>query len=119
MTFYTKNILATVIIGIGLVGCVDTSNGGTSVAVSQNRHVQIINNTGRSVWRLYGSRASTNSWEEDILGSNVLPNGRATDVNFNDGTGACIFDMKVEFENGGSIVQNNVNVCTASSVTFR
>ena len=89
------------------------------MAVSQNRQVSIINNTGRPIWRLYGSRTSTNSWEEDVLGSDVLQNGGAVRVNFDDGTGACMFDLKAEFRDGRSIVQNNVNVCTMASVTFR
>ena len=68
---------------------------------------------------LYGSRVSASSWEEDILGSDVLSNGSSVNINFDDGTGACVFDMKAEFRDGGSQVLTNVNVCAVSSVTFR
>ena len=62
---------------------------------------------------------TTTSWEEDILGSEVLPNGQSANINFDDGTGSCMFDMKAEFRDGRETVINNVNVCTAAAVTFR
>jgi len=117
MSFF-KSIVTASVAAVALSACMETTNVSSSSA-SANRVVTIENATGQTIWRFYGSRASTSSWEEDILGSSVLSNGRSTNINFDDGTGACIFDMKAEFRNGGSQVLNNVNVCTATSVTFR
>jgi len=117
MAFHFKTLMAAAIVGVGVSGCVETSGGG-AVSVGQNRNVLIVNNTGQTIWRFYGSRVSTNSWEEDILGSSVFPAGNSRLIDFDDGTGACMFDMKAEYRNGGSNVINNVNVCTVSSVTF-
>ncbi len=119
MTFQFKAIVGAAVIGLGLAGCGgdQVSSGGTSVSL--NRNVAIVNQTGNTIWRFYGSRTSTSSWEEDILGSSVLSNGEAINIDFDDGTGSCVFDMKAEFRDGSAIVQNGVNVCTATSVTFR
>jgi hypothetical protein len=53
------------------------------------------------------------------LGSSILSSGSSINIDFNDGTGACMFDMKAEFRDGSSLVRNNVNVCQVSAVTFR
>lgn len=117
MTFF-RTIVTAGVAAVALSACMETTNISSSNA-SANRVVTIQNATGQTIWRFYGSRASTSSWEEDILGSNVLSNGSASNIDFDDGTGACIFDMKAEFRDGSSKVLSDVNVCTVSSVTFR
>ena len=99
---------------VSLSACVEDTSG----SISADRRVDIINQTGQTIYRFYGSRTSTNSWEEDILGSSVLSNGSRVNINFDDGTGACMFDMKAELIDGSEIIRSNVNVCTALSVTF-
>ena len=115
--FY-KSILAAAALAVTMAGCVETTNA-TTTSVSQNRNVLIVNQTGRPIWRFYGSNVGTNSWEEDILGADVLQNGASVNINFDDNTGHCNFDLKAEFQNGASVVQNNVNVCRVTAVTFR
>ena len=95
------------------------TGGATTTASALNRNVIVTNASGQTIWRFYGSRVSTSSWEEDILGSSILPNGDSVNINFDDGTGACMFDMKAEFRDGSAKILNNVNVCTATQVTFR
>ena len=117
--FHFKSIIAISAVVIAMSACMDTTNASSSNAAVANRNVVISNATGRTIWRFYGSRVSTSSWEEDILGSRVLSNGDSVSIDFDDGTGACVFDMKAEFRDGSSIVQSDVNVCTVSRVTFR
>ncbi|SFS06983.1 hypothetical protein [Yoonia litorea] len=117
--FHFKSILAAGAAAVALSACVDTSTATPVSAVAADRNVIITNATGRTIWRFYGSRVTTSSWEEDILGSSILPNGDSVNINFDDGTGSCNFDMKAEFRDGTSIVQPNINVCTVSRVTFR
>jgi hypothetical protein len=92
--------------------------GTSTSSVSADRRVTIINNTGQTISRFYGSNSGTDSWEEDILGSSVLPAGASTTINFDDGTGYCTFDFKAVLSDGTPIVETNVNVCSISSVTF-
>ena len=89
-------------------------------ASAENRWVRVCNNSGATVRELYGSRASTDSWEEDVLHEKVLPARSCINVNWNDGTGACIFDIKAVFNNGRSpYVVYGVNVCRVSDLNIR
>ncbi len=69
----------------------------TTIAISANKNVTIMNNTGRTIWRFYGSPLNVNSWDEDILESNTLPAGRLLNVNFTDGRRIYNYDMRAEF----------------------
>lgn len=87
-------------------------------ADAADRHVRIINNTGYSIVAFHGSNKGTDSWEEDILGSSVLPSGSSVTVDFNDGTGYCVFDFLAVFSDGEELVRHGVNVCEIGSFTY-
>ena len=76
-----------------------------------NRRVRIHNQTGWTMLRFYASDSRKSDWEEDILGSSVLANGRSVTINIDDGSGACVYDFKAEFTNGQVLTRMNVNVC--------
>lgn len=120
MAFHFKSIVAAAVMGTGMAGCADVAStgGGSQAVIVANKVVTIQNNTGRTIWRFYGSPTTTNSWEEDILGSSVFPAGTSRNIDFADGRTACGYDMKAEFQDGTSIVKNNIDVCTVSVVSF-
>jgi hypothetical protein len=91
---------------------------GAASADNLDRRVRIINNTGFTIVRFYGSHTDANSWQEDILGSEVLPSGNSVVINFDDGTGYCIFDLRAEFEDGDVLEKFGVNVCELGSFTY-
>ncbi|MFO1014899.1 MAG: hypothetical protein U1E50_14155 [Caulobacteraceae bacterium] len=84
-----------------------------------NRNVLIVNQTGQTIREFYASRVTTDDWEEDILGQDVLRAGSSVRVNIDDGTGSCRFDFKAVLADGSSIIRNNINVCEINSFTFR
>ncbi len=116
MTIAFKTILAAAAIGISLAGCEDTG-GAVYSNDGYNRNVLIVNQTGQTIYRFYGSNVGTNSWEEDILGSSVLLSGQSVNINFDDGSGYCNFDFKVEFQDGSYVTESNINVCQISTYT--
>ena len=87
-------------------------------ANAQDRQVEVINETTRAIVQFYASNVERGTWEEDILGENVLPVGQSANINIDDGTGACVFDFKAVFEDGQELVRNGVNVCTTSTYTY-
>ncbi len=87
-------------------------------AFSQDRRVTIINNTDFTIVRFHGSNQGTDSWEEDILGRNVLKPQAKLKINFDDGTGFCRFDFRAVFNDGDVLVQNDINVCEIGSFTY-
>lgn len=76
-----------------------------------NRRVRIHNQTGWTMLRFYASDSRVDSWEEDMLGRNVLSAGNSIMMNIDDGSGACLYDFKAEFTNGEVLTRMNVNVC--------
>ncbi|MFD0936572.1 hypothetical protein ACFQ12_15495 [Methylobacterium trifolii] len=89
-----------------------------SGAAAANRHVDIVNKTGMDIKHFYASTTGTDDWEEDILGRDVISDGETFDINLDDGTGKCKYDFKAVFENGQSLVRNNINVCQISTFTY-
>ena len=79
---------------------------------SQNRHVVVVNDSGTTVRELYGSNVDRTSWEEDVLGSDVLGAGNRVDVNWDDGTCMCMFDFRAVLTDGSERTQRQFNVCT-------
>lgn len=88
-------------------------------AFAQDRKVTIVNSTDFVIVEFYGSNAGTDSWEEDILGSDVLGSGEKVEINFDDGTGHCKFDFKAVFNDGDEVIESGVNVCEVGTFTFQ
>lgn len=90
-----------------------------TVAVdNQDRRVNIVNRTNFTIMEFYASSVGQNNWQEDILGSSVLPAGGSVVVNIDDGTGYCLYDLKAVFEDGDEAVKYRVNVCEISTFNF-
>lgn len=87
-------------------------------AVAEDRRVEIVNETGFTMTHFYGSNKKTDSWEEDILGDDVLPSGSSVMINFDDGTGYCVFDFRAVFEDGDEVVEHDINVCEIGTYTY-
>ncbi|MFD2174664.1 hypothetical protein [Rhodobacter lacus] len=87
-------------------------------ASALDRRVRIVNQTGFTMVRFYGSNTGSGSWEEDILGNDVLPSGSSVTIDFDDASGYCKFDFKAVFEDGDELVKNNVNICEISTFTY-
>ena len=87
-------------------------------AAALDRRVTIVNNTGYTIVNFFGSNTGTNSWEEDILGRDVLPSGSSVVINFNDGTGYCMFDFLAIFDDGEQLIRERVNICEISTFTY-
>ena len=87
-------------------------------AAALDRRVRIVNNTGYTIVEFYGSHRDARTWEEDILGYDVLPSGSSVNINFDDGTGYCIFDFKAVFNNGREAIDRNINICQIATFTY-
>jgi hypothetical protein len=83
----------------------------TTSASAEDRRVKIINETSYKITHFYGSNAGSQSWEEDILGQDILSPNQSVTINFDDGSGYCKFDFKVVFEDGDEVVREGIDVC--------
>lgn len=95
-----------------------TALASSNAALAADRKVKVINKTKTPIFAFYASRTSSNDWEEDILGDDVIMPGSSLVINIDDGSGACKFDFKGEFEDGEEVVKANVDVCKISEFSF-
>jgi FlaG/FlaF family flagellin (archaellin) len=78
----------------------------------------VVNKTGQTMVEFYASVTNADTWEEDILGDDILEDDEAVDVNVDDGSGKCVYDFRAVFESGAEAVKRGVNVCQISTFTF-
>jgi hypothetical protein len=90
--------------------------GGTGVARDRyDRHVDIVNETGRVIYSFYSTNKGVSHWGRDLLGQNVIQPGQGTRINLDDRTGYCVFDFRAVLDNGRVIERYRVDVCTVGT----
>ncbi|MGQ3675688.1 hypothetical protein ACT6QH_09370 [Xanthobacter sp. TB0139] len=105
----TQHILAAAFVTAGLFA---------TPALALDRKVDIVNKTGYTMTAFYASNVNEESWEEDMLGGDVLRNGETLEADIDDGTGHCVYDFKARFADGDTVVQRKINVCEVGQFTF-
>ena len=89
----------------------------TSVFAS-DADFKMINRTGYQIDSVYVSRASSKAWGGDIMGRGALADGDGVDITFAHGGAACIFDIKVEYNDGDNAEWSGVNLCQYSTISL-
>ncbi|MBY6260664.1 hypothetical protein EI613_01830 [Azospirillum sp. 412522] len=79
----------------------------------------IVNKTGYPLKHIYVSENNNNSWDEDILGRDVLDDGEYFEVAFAKAEKTCKWDMKVVYDDGESAVWQGLNLCQLSKLTLK
>jgi len=91
----------------------------TSAALADLRDFTLANNSGVTITHVYVSSADTASWEEDVLGYDVLLPGDSVDITFSDfGPSVCSYDIKVLAAGGREGYLYGVDLCATTLVTF-
>lgn len=81
----------------------------------RDRRMDIINDTGRAVNNFYATNTTVKNWGRDLLGQDVIAPGQSYRLDFNDGTGHCVFDLRAVLDNGRFFERYRVNVCNESA----
>ena len=90
----------------------------TGAVLADPRDFTLVNGTDGIITHAYVSPADTNSWEEDVLGTDVLGPGDSVDIYFTDAGTGCVYDIKVLVADGREGYLWGVNLCDTSTVTF-
>lgn len=88
-----------------------------SLAQAADYYVDVTNRTGYTLYYLYVSPDDSTSWEEDVLGSQVISNGETVRVDLN-GYRSPIFDIKAVDNEGDEYIFWNVDV-SRQDITVR
>jgi len=91
---------------------------GASTTAALDRRVRINNYTSYDIIEFYASHRDAKSWQEDILGRDILPAGGSVMINIDDGTGYCIFDFRAVFEDGDVLEKFGNNVCEMAQFNY-
>lgn len=106
-----------------LIGAAVLAMAATAAFAQSNdgndRRVRIINQTGVTMTHFQASNSGRSSWEEDLLGADVLPSGSSVVANIDDGSGACLYDFRARFADGDVVENFRINVCEISEYTYR
>jgi hypothetical protein len=108
-------------LGLALVALLVTLSPD-SASAQRDRHdrrMVIINETGRVINNFYATNTGTKSWGRDLLGQGIIRPGDRYVIDFNDGTGYCMFDFRAVLDNGRPVEQYRIDVCHYSSWTVR
>lgn len=90
-----------------LAACLATNVSAAQDAVS----FELTNKTRYTLTHIYISVPSSNSWEEDILGNQVVESGETVVITVDDGLEDCKYDIRYDFSDGDSVIENAVDLC--------
>ena len=99
-----RHLALATLVALGLAGA----------AAAGTQDFTLINATGYTLSEVYVSPARARDWEEDVLGRDVLADGARTEITFSRDTDACLWDLKVVYDDGESAEWDALNLCTIS-----
>jgi len=89
-----------------------------SAAHAGDQDFDLVNQTGLTIDQFYCSPSTTESWEEDILGVDVLSNGGEVEIAFSRDAEECVWDLLIVDEQGDKIYWKEINLCETSKITL-
>ena len=91
--------------------------GMTSSAFAAGKQdFTLINKTGYSINEVYVSPATSDDWQEDVLGQDVLDNGQTVHIKFSRSATGCKWDLKVVYTDGESAEWDAFDLCETSKI---
>ncbi|HLI95434.1 MAG TPA: hypothetical protein VKT72_05010 [Candidatus Baltobacteraceae bacterium] len=85
---------------------------------ADQRDFTVYNETSFTIDSLYVSPHSSDNWEEDVLGNDVLEPGHHVKIMFSDDLGYCYYDIKAIYSDGTDSEKYNVDLCSISTFHF-
>lgn len=104
-------MLRRVLLVIGLLAA------APALAQSTDPSFNLVNRSGQTINEIYVSPVREPNWGRDLLGSNVLPNGRSFPVRLSPSVG-CRQDVRVVYADGRPEERRNVDTCAITEMVF-
>ena len=96
-----------------LIGC-----ALATPAVAGQQDFVLLNDTGYTIEEVYVSPSRAQTWEEDVLGRDVLADGTRTKIRFDRSEDSCLWDLKAVYEDGETAEWQGFNLCEVSVVAI-
>ncbi len=79
----------------------------------------LVNGTDTTIMEFYASPPSTDDWEEDILGPDVLEPGDSVDITIDDWREDCYYDFLAVFEDDTELMHEGISICGGEEYVYR
>jgi len=86
-------------------------------ALAEDLKFDLVNNSARAIKNFYTSPTNADTWQEDVLGEDVIPAGGTEAVTIADGSDQCTYDMRFIMEDGAELVDKNIDLCKLGTYT--
>lgn len=104
----------------GLVVGLLLSVGVAGGALAGAQDFTLVNDTGYPLRAVFVSPSNEESWEEDILGKDILEDEDSVDLEFDRSHDECLWDIKVIYDDdGSSAVWHEIDLCKWSEITIQ
>lgn len=90
----------------------------SSIAFAGAQDFELINSTGMDITHVYVSPANVNSWQEDVLGQDILESGSSVVITFDRSEQAAYWDIKVTYASGSENYWQGFNLKEIYTVTL-
>lgn len=80
-------------------------------ALAEDLKFELVNNSSYVVTNFYTSPATTDNWEEDVLGTDILDAGQSVEITIADGSDQCVYDMKFSAKGADDLVVPGIDLC--------
>lgn len=88
-------------------------------ALAGQQDFTIVNKTGYPLKHIYVSESNSNSWDEDVLGRDILNDGESFELSFAKAETTCKWDMKVAYDDGETATWQGLDLCQISKLTLK
>ena len=78
----------------------------------------MVNKTGIDIQEVYIAPHSSEEWQDDVMGKDMLVSGKSVKINFERQNKTKIWDLKVVDKDGKATVWQNLNLLEISKVTL-
>jgi hypothetical protein len=87
-------------------------------AFAGDQDFTLVNETGLTIVQFFCSTTTTNNWEEDVLGVDVLNSGEEVNISFSRNEDDCEWDLMIVDEDGDQIAWAGIDLCEAMRITL-
>jgi hypothetical protein len=84
--------------------------------LAANRQLTLVNATAHTMVRFYA--ATGVAGEDDILGDRILKPGQSVRIDIDDGSGACVYNFRAEFDDGSKLDRPRIDACEIATYRF-
>lgn len=85
---------------------------------AEGRDMTIINDTDFEIVQLFGARKGLDVWGDDLLAGEPIGAFSERVIDFDDGSGYCLFSFMAVFDDGEALVSEDINVCDLTMFTY-